>query len=62
MRRIRRENTNLYKSNESAILYTYEKIPDVIDGVNIVTEINSIGFLTEVIFIVDGIIKKGCVV
>ena len=59
MRRIRRENVKIYKSNYGAILHTDAKIPDVIGRIATVTERKSTGCLTEAMVTGDGIIKEG---
>ena len=62
MRRIRRENPKRYKSSSSTILHTDETSPDVIARINKFPERNSTVFLTDDMFLEDGIIKKRDVV
>ena len=55
-------NSRLYNSNYSAILQTDATCPGVISSNTIVIEINSTGYLTMAMLIVDVIIKEGYVV
>ena len=58
MRRIRGENSKIYKSNAGAILHTDKKSLGVIDRINIVPERKSTGCLTEAMVVGHEIIKK----
>ena len=62
MRRIKRENNKIYKSNVVVIIHSDETSPDFISRINTFLERNPTGCLTEAMVIGYGMFKKVYVV